>query len=142
MPCLLATHRGRVVIHRLTSPGADPYLKEIRAAAAGQAPGLDAPDPSQAGPYEVTTLFYGSGTDRRRPEYAQNVDLRTEPVDASALLTNLKGFKAWTRRKYWGFEPKSFPLNARVWLPQGEGPFPLVLIVHGNHKMEEFSDPG
>lgn len=133
---------GVIAIHRLTSPGEDPYLKEIRAAAAGQTPSLDAPDPSQTGPYEVTSLFYGSGTDRRRPEYAQNVDLRTAPVDASALLTNPKGFKAWARRQYWGFEPKSLPLNARVWLPQGAGPFPLVLIVHGNHKMEEFSDPG
>jgi dienelactone hydrolase len=133
---------GTVAIHRLTSPGADPYLKEIHAAADRQTPALDAPDPSQAGPYQVTTLFYGSGTDRRRPEYAQNADLRTEPVDASALLTNLNGFKAWARRQYWGFDPKSFPLNARVWLPRGEGLFPLVLIVHGNHKMEEFADPG
>jgi dienelactone hydrolase len=138
----VAVTGGAVAIRWLTNPGADPYLKEIRATAGGQVPGVDAPDPSQTGPYEVTTLFYGSGTDRRRPEYARNVDLQTEPVDASALLTNLKGFRAWTRRQYWGFEPKNLPLNARVWLPKGAGPFPLVLIVHGNHKMEEFSDPG
>ena len=24
-----------------------------------------------------------------------------------------------------------------VWLPEGEGPFPLILIVHGNHSMED-----
>jgi len=29
-----------------------------------------------------------------------------------------------------------------VWYPQGDGPFPLVLIVHGNHDMKDFSDPG
>lgn len=139
---IVAVTGGAILIYWLTMPGADPYLKEIRAAADKPVPPLDAPDPSQAGPYEVTTLFYGSGTDRHRPEHAQNADLKTEPVDASDLLTNLKGFKAWARRKYWGFEPKNFPLNARVWLPQGEGPFPLVLVVHGNHKMEEFSDPG
>ena len=34
------------------------------------------------------------------------------------------------------------PLNGRVWYPEGAGPFPLVLIVHGNHDMEKFSDPG
>ena len=34
------------------------------------------------------------------------------------------------------------PLNATVWIPEGTGPFPLVLIVHGNHDMAEFSDPG
>ncbi|MGH9389558.1 MAG: alpha/beta hydrolase family protein, partial [Vicinamibacteria bacterium] len=33
-------------------------------------------------------------------------------------------------------------MNGRVWLPRGEGPFPLVLVVHGNHWMEEYSDPG
>ena len=33
-------------------------------------------------------------------------------------------------------------VNARVWYPDGPGPFPLALIVHGNHKMAEFSDPG
>jgi hypothetical protein len=133
---------GAVFVHWLTTPGDDPYLREIRAATNGQVPPLDAPDPSQAGPYEVATLFYGSGTDRHRPEYAQNVDLKTEPVDASDLLPNLAGFQAWARRRYWGFEPKNLPRNARVWLPKGEGPFPLVLVVHGNHKMEEFSDPG
>jgi dienelactone hydrolase len=34
------------------------------------------------------------------------------------------------------------PLNARVWYPDGPGPFPLVLVVHGNHDMKDFSDPG
>ncbi len=140
---LIATlSAGALFISWLMTPGKDHYLKEIRAATGGQIPPLDAPDPSQAGPYEVAALFYGSGTDRHRPEYGEDVDLKTEPVDASALLTNLKGFKAWARRRYWGFEPKNLPLNARVWLPKGAGPFPLVLVVHGNHKMEEFSDPG
>ncbi|HEY2824132.1 MAG TPA: hypothetical protein VGI83_01160, partial [Gemmatimonadales bacterium] len=36
----------------------------------------------------------------------------------------------------------SLPLNGRVWYPDGDGPFPLVLIVHGNHNPENFSDPG
>ncbi len=29
-----------------------------------------------------------------------------------------------------------------MWYPDGAGPFPLVLIVHGDHVMQEFSDPG
>jgi hypothetical protein len=133
---------GAVFAYWVAIPGEDPFLKDIRSAAGKQVSPLDAPDPSRVGTYEVVTLFYGSGSDRHRPEYAENADLKTEPVDASVFLTNLNGFKAWARRKYWGFEPKSFPLNARVWYPKGEGPFPLVLIVHGNHKMERFSDPG
>ena len=49
---------------------------------------------------------------------------------------------AKSRKKYWGFDPKAFPINGRVWYPDGAGPFPLVLIVHGNHNMKDFSDPG
>ena len=139
---IAAVSTGLLLIRWLTIPGDDPFLKDIRTATGKPPAVLDASDPSQAGRYEVATLFYGSGTDRHRPEYADQVDLATDPVDASAFITNLKGFKAWARRQYWGFEPKNFPLNARVWYPRGEGPFPLVLIVHGNHKMEESSDPG
>lgn len=43
---------------------------------------------------------------------------------------------------YWGFGPDALPLNGRVWYPDGAGPFPLVLVVHGDHLMNEFSDPG
>ena len=27
-------------------------------------------------------------------------------------------------------------------MPEGEGPFPLTLIVHGNHNMIDYSDDG
>ncbi|MGD1992030.1 MAG: MFS transporter, partial [Anaerolineae bacterium] len=99
---------------------------------------LPLPDPSQPGPYTVRTLFYGSGKDRYRPEYGTNVDLVTGLVDGSALV------ERWSdlRTAYWGFGPEALPLNGRVWYPEGEGPFPLVLIVHGQHPMEDFSDPG
>ena len=29
-----------------------------------------------------------------------------------------------------------------MWYPEGDGPFPLVLIVHGNHDPLDYSDPG
>ncbi|HSR41122.1 MAG TPA: hypothetical protein VLL48_03095 [Longimicrobiales bacterium] len=101
---------------------------------------LDAPDPSRPGPHEVRFLYYGSGTDRRRPEYRDSVTIVTETVDASKLVD--LGESAEERNGYWGFSPDSFPVNARVWYPAEGGPHPLVLIVHGNHDMKEFSDPG
>ncbi len=101
---------------------------------------LDAPDPGRPGPFPVLTLYYGTGTDRNRPEYRDSVSLRTEPVDASGLVD--LGASADERNDYWGFTPEEMPLNARVWYPEGDGPFPLVLVVHGNHDMKEFSDPG
>ena len=33
-------------------------------------------------------------------------------------------------------------MQGRVWLPDGKGPFPLALIVHGNHEMADYSDTG
>jgi len=101
---------------------------------------LDADHPALPGPYRVSRLYYGSGTDRRRPEYRDSVSIVTETVDASKLVS--LGESASERNGYWGFTPKEFPINGRAWYPEGEGPFPLVLIVHGNHDMRDFSDPG
>jgi hypothetical protein len=98
---------------------------------------IDAPDPSADGAYSYRTYFYGSGDDKRRKEYGQTVDFKTEPVDASPFMDAYDGMP-----RYWGFDFDSVPLNGRVWFPNGDGPFPLVLIVHGNHNMKDFSDPG
>ena len=47
-----------------------------------------------------------------------------------------------TRAVFDDFDAHALPLNARVWLPGGAGPFPLVVIVHGNDLMETPSDAG
>jgi dienelactone hydrolase len=103
---------------------------------------LDLANPADNGPYHVNKLFYGVGNDIRRPEYGASVAIKTRTVDASDFFKDFKGWKKWARRKYWGFDVDKLPLNARVWYPEGAGPFPLALIVHGNHGMAEFSDPG
>ncbi len=97
-------------------------------------------DPSEPGPFDVRRLYYGSGTDKNRAEYRDSVAIVTDPVDASKLVS--LGASADERNDYWGFSPDSFPINGRVWYPEGEGPFPVVLIVHGNHNMRDYSDPG
>jgi len=101
---------------------------------------LDVPSPLEQGSYRVKSLFYGSGTDKNRPEFRDSVAFETGRVDASKLVSLGRSEKS--RNKYWGFEPDSFPVNARVWYPDGKGPFPLVLVAHGNHNMKDFSDPG
>jgi len=101
---------------------------------------LEAPDPGQPGSFQVQTLFYGSGTDKNRAEYRDSVSITTPTVDVSKMVS--LGQSASDRNEYWGFTPKEMPLNARVWYPDGDGPFPLVLVVHGNHNMRDFSDPG
>ncbi|MBP6772453.1 MAG: hypothetical protein KA154_05590 [Gemmatimonadaceae bacterium] len=102
---------------------------------------ITAPNPGQPGPMAVRSLTYGSAGNARRPEFRDSATYRTGTVDASPFA-RLDPPQAKSRKKYWGFDNTKFPLNARVWYPEGNGPFPLVLVVHGNHSMEEYSDPG
>jgi dienelactone hydrolase len=99
-------------------------------------------NPGLPGNHEVLTWTYGSGKDRHRPEFAAAVTMAARSVDGSRLIDNWDGLTGWLRTSYWGFDAGALRLQARVWFPAGEGPFPLVLIVHGNHEMEDSSDPG
>ncbi|HBL31775.1 MAG TPA: hypothetical protein DD490_33550 [Acidobacteria bacterium] len=99
-------------------------------------------DPGQPGPHKVLSLTYGSGTDRQRREFADGAALKTESVDATPFVKGNEGWKVAVRDWFWGFDFTKFPRNGRVWYPDGPGPFPLVLVVHGNHGMTEFSDTG
>ena len=102
---------------------------------------LDAPNPALPGSFPVRRLIYGSGDDKQRAHFRDSVAFRTKPVDASPFVT-VQPAQAGDRKKYWGFDQKKFPLNGTVWYPEGAGPFPLVLVVHGNHNPRDYSDPG
>lgn len=99
---------------------------------------INAVSPAEPGSYSVDYFTYGSGEDPRQTEFGRHVDLLSESVDASEYITK------WSKLRtlFWGYDEKSLPLNGRVWMPQGSGPFPIVLIVHGNHLMEDYSDDG
>jgi dienelactone hydrolase len=103
---------------------------------------LSMANPGLPGNYAIKTLTYGSGQDLRRVEFGEAVTLVSRSVDGSKLIDNWEGLTGWLRTSYWGFDVTELPLQARVWMPEGDGPFPLVLVVHGNHGMEDFSDPG
>jgi dienelactone hydrolase len=103
---------------------------------------IDAPNPALPGSYAVGRFHYGSGTDRRRAAFRDSVTVRTRAVNATPFLRGIDAKQLRTRWRYWGFDAAALPLNGRVWYPVGDGPFPLVLIVHGNHNMKDFSDPG
>lgn len=99
---------------------------------------LEAENPAESGAYRYSEFAYGSGKDRHRSEFGEMADLISKPVDASIYVED------WSRLRsfYWGFDQDELPVNGRVWMPEGKGPYPLVLIVHGNHLMEQFSDEG
>lgn len=102
---------------------------------------IAAANPGVPGVLTARTLYYGAAGNRRRPEFRDSATYRTGTVDASAFA-RMEPPQARSRKKYWGYDNTKFPLNGRVWYPDGAGPFPLVLVVHGNHNMKEYSDPG
>ncbi|MCE7994499.1 MAG: hypothetical protein HEP71_21120 [Roseivirga sp.] len=128
----------------LADTGFKPEIEHINAAKKSEyrPDHIQLPNPSEPGPYEVAYLTYGSGKDKQRPEFGEKVTIVTDSVDGSRLLDNWEGFSGKLRTKYWGVDEKSLPINGRVWYPKGDGPFPLALIVHGNHSMHDYSDPG
>lgn len=94
-------------------------------------------NPVQPGEYEVRFVTYGN-ENNYRDDFNQLDSLLTESVDGSAFVDN------WSksREKTFGFGPEQMPLNGLVWYPDGEGTFPLVIAVHGNHIATEYSDWG
>lgn len=140
--CLLAVAVNIWLAWVFVHEGSSNELTTWKPPAASMPARMHAANPAENGPYRVKTLFYGTGADIRRPEYGASVAIKTHSVDASDFFKDFKGWKRWARRKYWGFDVDKLPLNGRVWYPDGPGPFPLVLMVHGNHNMAEFSDPG
>ena len=130
------------ITYFLSQDGNDPYPIEFEGMPAALLSTKGVKNPGEKGTYSFSYFTYGSGTDRRRDEFGKGVTYTTPSVDASLLLPEWKGSTAKWRERFWRFGVKEFPLNARVWMPEGDEKFPMVFIVHGNHGMEEFSDPG
>lgn len=165
IPFVLALVLNLSLVVWLLIPGSDDYLVRETPPTLPVAQ-LNLPNPGQPGPYNVETFFYGSGTDQHRSQYASGVAFKTLPVDASKLLPEWGGFYGSMLEWTWGFGSSALPVNAQVWYPaqavQAEnaslnkesqtanrvklaeqpGPFPLVLLVHGNHAMLDDSTGG
>ncbi|GIP21718.1 MFS transporter [Paenibacillus sp. J22TS3] len=119
--------------------GSDPLSPAYRLNEMKKAPrySTQLPDPSKPGAYAVKTLTYGSPNNYREV-FRQSGSLTTQPVDGSAFVSGWSSIRTGTL----GFGPEKMPLNGLVWYPEGKGPFPVVMAVHGNHTMTDYSDPG
>ena len=129
-------------MHWFFGDGQDPYVRKPQPQP--EPPMVLREDPAARGPYAVSLLTYGSGRDPYRPEYGDDVDIRSPGVDLRTLLPEWRGFRAAHRNWWWGFGLEDAPRNGRLHLPDADpGDLrPVALIVHGNHRMEDFSDAG
>ncbi|WP_133687545.1 cation diffusion facilitator family transporter [Maribacter spongiicola] len=133
------------ILFILANSGTDPYDKEVPLAfseSTSMVSEVEIENPAATGSYTVKTFTYGSGTDEQREEFSTGVTYTTNSVDGTWLIPDWKDKKKKWRERYWGFGAENFPLNGRVYMPEGNGPFPLTLIVHGNHSMIDYSDDG
>lgn len=135
---ILAITNG-LLIFWILMPGSDSHLVDIEVFIPENQ--INADNPLLAGDNEIITFNYGSGIDGRIPIYGENVEIITGSENITHLVS-MDNWKANIREIYWGFDLSSVPLNAQVWMPEGDGPFPIVFIVHGNHNMTEFSEGG
>jgi hypothetical protein len=103
---------------------------------------LELPDPSMPGTYSVRLLTYGTGSDKHRKEFSEDASIISTAVDGRVFLEGWDRIPGRLRSFFWGFGPAELPLNGRVWLPEEKGPFPVIVIVHGNHFDRDFSDAG
>ena len=122
-------------------PGESGYLARPDTGAINALPVFAFENPGQTGPFAVGSLTYGSGAGRRA-EYGRDAALLTPTVDATPAYAGWQGIGAGFYGWLFGGDFKHLPLNGSVWYPEGAGPFPLVLIVHGNHGATDYSDPG
>ncbi|MEP2057761.1 MAG: hypothetical protein ABJJ05_08140 [Maribacter litoralis] len=134
------------VFFKLAGTGKDPYINDVPLAFTQDESfppeTVNMENPAILGSYSVNTFTYGSGSDEQREEFSTGIKFKTNTVNGSWLIPEWKGKKKKWRESYWGFGSENFPLNGRVYMPQGDGPFPLTLIVHGNHNMIDYSDDG
>lgn len=93
--------------------------------------------PAIDGSFKVNTITYGSENSYRE-EFNRKDSLKTNSVDGSNFVEKWSSI----RKKGFGFGPEKMPINGFVWYPEGDGPFPLVIAVHGNHVASDYSDGG
>ena len=93
----------------------------------------DLDDPSLPGEYSFRQLQYG-----QQPSWfsLSKPDLVTPQVGLPLFLGNYSKSKKYSDDAFHDFDSSEVALDAKVWAPLGDGPFPLVLLVHGN------SNPG
>jgi hypothetical protein len=101
-------------------------------------------NPAVPGPFSVDSIVYAApGLNYGgSPALAQYVVFQTPSPGYTTRTIDISDFANLPASPPWPFNATNVPINGLLRVPQGSGPFPLVLIVHGNHSPTENSTPG
>jgi len=101
-------------------------------------------NPSLDGSFDYQQIIYASAGIQRIDDYKtpDSQDYLTPRKDISLFMKEIDCLRSEDTNCYstWGFEPENVPLNGKLFLPKGEGNFPIAFIIHGNHYLIEKSD--
>jgi hypothetical protein len=100
-------------------------------------------NPGRTGRFTVDTITYASAGLNYSAVPAL-VDYRLYDSRFPAYITGRVDVSAFANlgTAPWPFPNTAVPLNGQVCIPRGRGPFPLVLLAHGNHDPLVNSAPG
>ncbi|HEV3304480.1 MAG TPA: hypothetical protein VG055_32820 [Planctomycetaceae bacterium] len=100
-------------------------------------------NPGLPGPFAFDSVVYASAglNYAAVPALAQYVQYDTPDPAYVTPRINLSAF-AELGSAPWPFANTAVPLNGHIRIPQGRGPFPLAVFVHGNHDPLSNSAPG
>lgn len=101
-------------------------------------------NPAVAGPFAFDSAVYAApglnySGDRSLAQYTV---FQTPSPNYTTRIIDISDFADLPAAPPWPFRANNVPINGLLRVPQGKGPFPLVLIVHGNHNPAENSTPG
>ncbi|MDR3419510.1 MAG: hypothetical protein P4L83_25300 [Nevskia sp.] len=141
-PCLRIREPGGTLVAMLTAAG-DLLVK-------GQDQTI-LPDPGAAGAYLFDTVVYaapgliypaGLTGEYNLFENPTSADYQTRTIDLSDVFPNVSTPNGGDPNYAWPFTIADVPISGMARIPQGAGPFPLILFAHGNHDPTENSTPG
>lgn len=99
-------------------------------------------NPATPGSFTVTSIVYAASGLSYGAGLAQYAAFQTPSTGYTTRRIDISDFASLPASPTWPFNATNVPINGLLRVPQGPGPFPLVLFVHGNHSPTENSTPG
>lgn len=118
-------------------PDGDLYIKGKVTNNALANPAVNGPFVSSQVVYAAPGLNYSGN-----PALSEYIVFQTPTPGYQTRTIDISDFADLPAFPTWPFNAASVPINGLLRVPQGAGPFPLCLIVHGNHNPAENSTPG